>query len=62
MMGQSSQSRRHLLKQVIWGVSATTFGPVSDLLSHDPKFDLELCRRVQEREPEGFLWDDAIYQ
>lgn len=25
----------------------------------DPKFDLELCRRVKERVPDGFLWCDA---
>lgn len=33
MNGQSSQSRRHFLEQVIWGVTATAFGPVPDLLS-----------------------------
>ncbi|MFH1942631.1 MAG: enolase C-terminal domain-like protein [bacterium] len=25
----------------------------------DPKFDLELCRRVKARVPDGFLWADA---
>lgn len=25
----------------------------------DPRFDLELCRRVRKRAPEGFLWADA---
>ncbi|HQO36073.1 MAG TPA: enolase C-terminal domain-like protein [bacterium] len=25
----------------------------------DPTFDLELCRRVKERVPDGFLWADA---
>ena len=25
----------------------------------DPKFDLELCRRVRKLAPEGFLWADA---
>lgn len=25
----------------------------------DPKFDVELCRRVKERVPDGFLWADA---
>lgn len=25
----------------------------------DPVFDLELCRRVKERAPDGFLWADA---
>lgn len=25
----------------------------------EPSFDLELCRRVKERVPEGFLWADA---
>ena len=25
----------------------------------DPQFDLELCRRVKDRVPEGFLWADA---
>jgi len=25
----------------------------------DPKFDLELCRQVKKRVPEGFLWADA---
>jgi L-alanine-DL-glutamate epimerase-like enolase superfamily enzyme len=28
-------------------------------VSPDPKFDLELCRRVKQRVPEGFLWADA---
>ncbi|RJP21977.1 MAG: hypothetical protein C4527_22670 [Candidatus Omnitrophota bacterium] len=25
----------------------------------DPKYDIELCRRVKERVPDGFLWADA---
>lgn len=25
----------------------------------DPKFDIELCKRVKKRVPEGFLWADA---
>lgn len=28
-------------------------------VSPDPKFDLELCRRVKQRVPDGFLWADA---
>jgi len=28
-------------------------------LAPDPKFDLELCRLVKRRAPEGFLWADA---
>ena len=28
-------------------------------VSPDPKFDLELCRRVKARVPDGFLWADA---
>jgi L-alanine-DL-glutamate epimerase-like enolase superfamily enzyme len=28
-------------------------------VSPDPKFDIELCRRVKQRVPDGFLWADA---
>jgi L-alanine-DL-glutamate epimerase-like enolase superfamily enzyme len=28
-------------------------------VSPDPKFDVELCRRVKQRVPDGFLWADA---
>ncbi|MBW3628280.1 MAG: mandelate racemase/muconate lactonizing enzyme family protein, partial [Gemmatimonadetes bacterium] len=28
-------------------------------VSPDPKFDIELCRRVKQRVPGGFLWADA---
>ncbi len=28
-------------------------------VSPDPEYDLELCRRVKDRVPEGFLWADA---
>jgi L-alanine-DL-glutamate epimerase-like enolase superfamily enzyme len=57
-----------------WTLNPRTLAEVEDLVARgrargyqhfnvkvapDPQFDLELCRRVKELAPEGFLWADA---